>query len=151
MPTLANNKKGLHDHSVIEEFEAGVVLTGAEVKSTRAGQITLKGSYISIDQSNEAWLVGAHISPYRPASSTQKDYDPDRKRKLILHKKEIDTLRGKEKEKGLTIIPISVYTKGSLIKVKLAIAKGKKMHDKRETLKKRDVDRDIRRAMRQKP
>lgn len=150
MPTLATNKKGLHDHSVIEDFEAGIVLTGAEVKSVKAGQINLKGSYISIDGKDEAWLIGAHVSAYKPAAGRQKNYQPDRKRKLILHKKEIDYLRGREKEKGLTILPISVYTKGSLIKVKLALVKGRKLHDKREMLKKKSLDRDIRRTMRQK-
>lgn len=150
MPTLATNKKALFDHKIEEEFEAGIVLSGPEVKSVKAGQVNLKGSYISIDGNDEAWLIGAHISAYKPAASVQKTYKPDQKRKLILHKKEIDTLRGREKEKGLTILPISVYTKGSLVKLKVALVKGKKLHDKRETIKKRDTDRDIRRQLRQK-
>ena len=144
MPTLATNKKGLYDYSIIEDFEAGIVLTGAEVKSVKAGQINLKGSYISIDGQSEAWLIGAHISAYKPAAGRQKDYQPSRQRKLILHRREVDYLRGREREKGLTIMPIYVYTKGSLIKVKLALVKGKKQKDKREIIKKRQIDREIR-------
>lgn len=150
MPTLATNKQGLYDHAVIDEIEAGIVLTGPEVKSVKHSQINLKGSYISIDQKDEIWLIGAHISSYKPAAAIQTNYKPDRKRKLILKKKEIDFLRGKEKEKGLTILPISVYTKGSLIKIKLGLVKGKKKKDKREIIKKRDSDREIRRNLRQK-
>jgi len=150
MPTLATNKKALHDYQVLEKLEAGIVLTGPEVKSVKAGQINLKGSYISIDSKSQAWLVDVHVSPYRPATSVQTDYQPNQRRKLLLKKKEIDYLRGKSKEKGLTILPISVYTKGSLIKLEIAIVKGKKQHDKRETIKKREVDREIRRKLRSK-
>src|SRR3989339_1642544 len=141
MPTLASNKKATFDYRIIEQLEAGIVLSGPEVKSTKAGQINLKGSYISIDQSDDVWLIGAYISPYKPAKASQVGYIADRKRQILLHKKEIDFLRGKEKEKGLTILPLSVYTKGSLIKVKIAIAAGKKKFDKRESIKKRDLDR----------
>jgi len=150
MPTLAINKKGLHDYKVIEKFETGIVLSGPEVKSTKAGQINLLGSYISIDTQNQAWLVEAHISAYKHAASAQKKYSPIQKRRLLLHKREIDYLRGKSKEKGLTIMPISVYTKGSLIKVEVGLVKGKRQRDKREIIKKRDSDRQIRRQMRQK-
>jgi len=150
MSTLATNKKGLHDHQVIEKIEAGIVLSGPEVKSVKAGQINLKGSYISIDGKSQVWLVGAHISAYKPAVSVQTDYQPSGKRKLLIKKKEIDYLRGKGKEKGLTILPISVYTKGSLIKLELGLVKGKKQRDKREIIKKRESDREIRRKMRRK-
>lgn len=150
MPTLATNKKGLHDYKVIEKFETGIVLSGPEVKSVKAGQINLKGSYISIDGKNQAWLVDAHVSSYKQAASVQQKYSPTQKRRLLLHKREIDYLRGKSKEKGLTIMPISVYTKGSLIKVELGLAKGKKQRDKRDIIKKRESDRQIRRHMRQK-
>lgn len=149
-PTIATNKKGLFDHQIIEKFEAGIALTGPEVKSVKAGQTNLKGSYISIDNQSQAWLVGAHISPYKPSAAVQIKYIPTRDRKLLLNKKEIDYLRGKEKEKGLTILPISVYTKGSLIKIGIGLVKGKKQRDKREIIKKRELDREIRRKIRRK-
>ncbi len=150
MPTLASNKKGASDYKIIDKLEAGIVLTGPEVKSVKAGQINLKGSYITIDSKNSAWLIGCHISAYRPAKSSQIGYKPDRSRQLLLNKKEIDYLRGRGSEKGLTIIPISVYTKGSLIKVEIGLAQGKKQYEKREQIKKREVDRQIKRVLRQK-
>ena len=142
--TIAKNKKALHDYQVLEKLEAGIALLGPEVKSVKAGQINLKGSYVSIDNKMEAWLVGAHISPYKPASANQHKYQPTRTRKLIFHKKEIGHLLGKSREKGLTILPISVYTKGGLIKLAVAVVRGKKQHDKRQTIKKRESDREIR-------
>jgi len=151
MPTLATNKKVTHDYSILEKLEAGIVLTGPEVKAVKKGQINLVGSYISIDQQSEAWLIGAHISPYRPASSVQVNYDAAQRRKLLLSKTEIDFLLGKEKERGLTILPLSVYTKGSLIKVGVGICRGKRQFDKRESIKRRDVDREIGRVLRHKP
>ena len=147
MPNLATNKKGLYDYQVLEKFEAGVILSGPEVKSAKAGQVNLTGSYVSIDPRSEIWLVGAHISPYKQARSVQAHYDPTQRRKLLVRKREVDYLRGKSQEKGLTILPISVYTKGSLVKVEIGIVKGKKKADKRETIKKREVDREIRRKM----
>lgn len=150
MPTLATNKHGLNDYLVLEKMETGIVLSGPEVKSVKAGQINLKGSYISIDATSQAWLTDAHVSPYKQAAAHQKNYTPTQPRKLLLHKKELDYLRGKVKESGLTIMPISVYTKGSLIKVELGLVRGKKQYDKRATIKKREVDRQIRRAMRRK-
>jgi len=148
MPTLTTNKKALADYQVLEKFEAGLVLSGPEVKSVKNSQINLKGSYITIDNKSQVWLIGGHISAYKPAKSSQNSYQADQNRKLLLNKKEIDYLRGKEKEKGLTIIPISVYTKGSLIKLEIGLAKGKKKYDKRESIKKRDVDRQIKRILR---
>ncbi|MFA6410273.1 MAG: SsrA-binding protein SmpB [Candidatus Buchananbacteria bacterium] len=147
MPTLATNKKVLADYQVLEKFEAGLVLSGAEVKSVKNGQINLKGSYITINGKNEIWLIGAHIPAYKPAAAFQKDYQPTQSRKLLLHKKEIDQLKGRSQEKGLTIMPISVYTKGSLLKIELALVKGKKQYDKRESIKKREIDRQIRRKV----
>ena len=147
MPIIATNKKALHDYQILEKFEAGIVLSGPEVKSVKAGQINLKGSYISIDSKSQAWLVDAHIASYKPAASIQTNYQPSQRRKLLLRKKEIDYLRGKNKEKGLTILAISGYTKGSLIKLEIAVAKGKKQYDKRETIKKREIDREIRRKL----
>jgi len=150
MPTLATNKRVTHDYSILEKLEVGIVLTGPEVKAVKNGQINLIGSHISIDRHSEAWLIGAHISPYRPASSVQTDYDATRSRKLLLGKIEIDFLLGKEKERGLTILPLSVYTKGSLIKVGIGICRGKRQFDKRESIKRRDVDRQIQRTLRKK-
>jgi SsrA-binding protein len=144
MPTLAHNKKALADYRVVEELEAGIALTGPEVKSVKAGSLNLRGSYISIDQKPEAWLVGATISKYPPAAAVQIGYDPIRRRRLLLKNKEMLYLLGKQHERGLTIIPISVYTKGGLIKVKVAIASGKKQFDKRQDIKKREVNRSIR-------
>lgn len=147
MPQIAINKKALADYTILEKFEAGIALQGPEVKSVKAGQINLKGSYITIDSKSQTWLIGAHISAYKPAAAVQRDYQPTRSRSLLLRKKEVDYLQGKSREKGLTILPISVYTKGSLIKLELAVAKGKKQYDKRQSIKKREIDREIRRSL----
>lgn len=144
---ITKNKDGLFNYEVLETFQAGVVLDGPEVKSIKLGQISLKGSYITIDGNQEAWLVKAHVSPYKPAQGVQKDYDPGRNRKILLRKKEISSLIGKSKQKGLTIIPINVYTKRGLIKVDIALARGKTQIDKRETIKKREVKREIQRTL----
>jgi SsrA-binding protein len=148
MPTLTTNKKALHDYHVQEKFEAGIILTGAEVKSVKNGQINLAGSYISA-RDNGLWLVNCHISPYKMAS-TQQGYNPTHDRKLLLKRKEISSLIGTLTDKGLTVLPISVYTKGSLIKLEVGICRGKKQFDKREIIKKRDNDRSIQRLMRRK-
>jgi SsrA-binding protein len=147
MPNLAVNKKGLHDYQVLEKFEAGIALTGPEVKSAKAGQINLTGGYITISALGQAGLIGAHIAPYKPAAAIQASYDPTRTRRLLLRKKEIDYLMGKSREKGLTIMPISVYTKGSLIKLEIGLVRGKKQFDKRESIKKREIDREIKRKL----
>ncbi len=146
MPVLAKNKKILYDYEILEKFEAGIVLSGAEVKSAKQGQINLKGSYITF-LDNEPFLMNTRISPYKPAKKTQKDYDPEQKRKILLHKNEISRLRGKLDTKGLTIAPISVYTKNNLIKLEICLVKGKKKYEKRETIKKRDIDRRMRERM----
>lgn len=148
MPTLATNKRVFADFHVLEEFEAGIALSGPEVKSVKASNLNLKGSYISLDSSQHAWITGMHIGRYKPATAVQTDYDPTRQRQLLLSKKELDYLTGKSREAGLTILPLSVYTKGSLIKVKLGLVRGKKKFDKRESIKKRETDRSIRRALR---
>lgn len=142
---LATNKKALFDYTLLEKMEAGLVLTGPEVKSVRAGQISLKGAFITF-HNNNAFLTGAHISRYQPAGK-QLEYDPERSRRLVLHKREILYLQGKSQEKGLTIIPISVYTKNRFLKLQIAVAKGKKVFDKRETIKKRDTEKEMRRAL----
>lgn len=147
MPTITVNKKTLHDFSVLQKFEAGLELSGPEVKSVKAGQINLKGSYISIGADNQAWLKSAYIAKYKPAKTAQQNYDAEKPRKLLIKKKEIDYLRGKSREKGLTIMPISVYTKGSLIKLEIAVVRGKKQFDKRSDIKKRDIEREIRRKL----
>lgn len=148
MPTLTTNKKALHNYHVQEKFEAGIVLTGAEVKSVKGGQINLMGSYISA-RDNQLWLINCHISPYKMAS-TQQGYNPTHDRKLLLKRKEISSLVGTLTAKGLTVLPISVYTKGSLIKLEIGVCRGKKQYDKRETIKKRDTDRSIQRLLRNK-
>ncbi len=145
MPTLATNKHAYHNYLVLEEFEAGIILSGSEVKSVKDGQLNLKGSYATLNE-NELWLVNSYISPYK-LSSSQANYKPDQKRKLLLHKKEVSSLIGKLKAKGLTLMPLSVYTKGSLIKIKIGVCRGKKAHDKREYIKKRESDIRIRRLL----
>jgi len=145
MPTIIKNKKGLHNYEVLEKFEAGIVLSGQEVKSVKQGHIHLDGSYVRIKK-GEAWLVGAEIPKYRHAGSL-RDYDAKRDRKLLLRKKEIRYLVGKTQEKGLTLIPVSVYTKRSKIKLEIGVARGKKKHDKREVIKKREDERRISRAI----
>jgi SsrA-binding protein len=141
----ADNKKAFHDYEILERVEAGIKLEGHEVKSVRNGNISLKGTYVAL-VGGEAYLLNAHIAKYRFAGALP-GYEPDRSRKLLLSKKEIAYLRGKSQERGLTIVPLRVYTKGRYIKVEIAVAKGKKSHDKRESLKRRDVDREMRRAM----
>jgi len=145
MPTYAVNKKATFDYEILDTFEAGLVLTGQEVKSIRGKHINLKGSFVSF-HNNEAFLNNAHISKYKFDGIT-KDYDPDKARKLLLSKKEIDLLRGKTMEKGLTVVALSVYTRGSKIKVKIGIAKGKKKHDKRKSIKDRENKKDMDRAV----
>lgn len=143
MKTITINKKGLYSYKILEEYESGVVLTGPEVKAAKLGQINLKGSYATIDQQNEPWLMNAHISAYKPAAGAQKDYDPTQRRKILLKHQEIKSLIGKLKIKGLTLLPIKVYTKKGLVKITLGLAQGKKMADKREIIKKREIDRKI--------
>jgi SsrA-binding protein len=147
MKTLAINKRAKHDYTILKTYEAGLVLLGHEVKSIKTGHISLKGSYITIkqkkDKASEAYLFNAHIPLYKCAS-TVKDYDPYRSRKLLIKKKEINYLVGKKSEQGLAFIPLKIYTKHGLIKLEFGIGKGKKKYDKREDIKKREMDRKIR-------
>ena len=145
MPTLVKNKKAYFDYHILESIEAGLVLFGQEVKALRAGKASLSGSYITVAE-EEAFLANCHISPYQP-KNTPLEYNPSRKRKLLLKKEEIAELLGKEKEKGTALIPLRIYTKGKIIKLEMAIARGKKKADKRETIKIRDIDRDLKRRM----
>lgn len=147
MPILATNKKANFDYKLIESFEAGLVLFGYEVKAVKDGHISLKGAYISFRQS-ELYLIGAHISKYRHAGNLP-DYNPIRERKILLRNKEIKHLLGKKEENGLTLVPVKIYTKHSLIKMELALAEGKKKFDKRADLKKKDLDRQISTLMKQ--
>ena len=144
MPTIAKNKYAYHDYQVLETFEAGIVLSGPEVKAAKAGQVNLKGAYITIDQNNEAWLINCNISAYKPAGISLKSYNPTHSRKLLIQKNELISARTKVQNSGLTILPLSVYTKGSLIKIEVGIVKGKKKYDKREDMKKRDTEREMR-------
>lgn len=142
---LADNKKALFDYEILEKYEAGIVLIGAEVKSVQGGHISLKGAYVTFHH-NEPYLTGAHISRYKPAAGLA-DYDPERSRKLLLRNKEIRHLLAKKEEKGLTIVPLMVYIKHSKIKVEIAVGKGKKQFEKKEKIKARDIERDIRRTL----
>ena len=141
----AQNKKAYHDYEILEEIEAGIVLKGFEVKSIKQGKASLKGARVVV-RGNEAFLIGANVPPYQ-ASNTPKDYDPERARKLLLHRKEIAKLIGKEQQKGLTLPALSLYNKGGLVKLKFAVARGKKKFDKRESIKKRDIERDLKRSL----
>ncbi len=143
--SLAYNRKAKFDYSFIKKYEAGLMLTGSEVKSIKSGQASLKGSFIT-SHKNELFLTNANIPLYKFAGQV-KDYDPSSSRKLLLHKKEISYLLGKLNEKGLTIVPISLYTIRGRVKLSFALAKGKKQYDKRETLKKRTAQREIGRKL----
>lgn len=140
---IANNKKARHDYHLTDEMEAGIVLKGTEVKSIREGRVTIKDSYAEI-KNGEVFLRQLHISPYTFAY--YDNHDPLRSRKLLLHNSEIKRLIGKTKERGFTIVPLKVYFKNGKVKVQIALAKGKKLYDKRETLKERDVNRELDRA-----
>lgn len=153
MKILALNKKASFDYQILETYEAGLVLFGYEVKAVRAKQVSLKGSYISFKtnakNNTEAYLISSHISLYQ-AAGKRDDYDPERPRKLLLKKRELDYLVGKKQEQGLTLIPIKLYTKNSFIKLEIALAKGKKAFDKREDLKKKDAEKHIKTLMKRK-
>jgi len=142
---LIEHKKARLNYEVLEEFEAGLELLGHEVKSIRAKMAKLEGSHVII-RGGEAYLVGMVISPYQPAN-TPLSYDPNRSRRLLLTKKEIGTLLGFEGQKGLTIVPLAIYNKGAHLKVRIAVARGRKLHDKRAVLKERDQKREIERTL----
>ena len=148
MPTLASNRKAFHDYSIEDTFEAGLVLAGHEVKSAKTGQASLTGAYVTI-RNNEAWLRNAYIGKYKQASGLE-NHDENRERKLLLRKSEIRKLQSGSKEKGLTLIPLELYTKKGLIKLKVGLAKGKKQYDKRETIKRKELKRNLDRTIRSK-
>ena len=137
---VATNRRARHDYSIVDTYEAGLVLLGSEVKSLRAGRMELKDSYAVIDN-GEAYLVGAHIAPYDFAR--EGGHDPERRRKLLIHKSEISRLAGILAEKGLTLVPLQVYFKDGKAKIELGLAKGKRTYDKRETLKRREAEREM--------
>lgn len=145
MAEYISNPKANFDYEILETIEAGIVLTGQEVKSIRNGKASIKGSYVKIIN-NEAFLIGAIISPYQP-SNTPTNYDPQKSRKLLLSKKQISVLIGTSRAHGLTLIPLKVYDKNKRIKLLLGIARGKKVYDKREVIKKRDIARAKQRGL----
>jgi SsrA-binding protein len=147
MAVLIKNKKVLFNYEMLEKFEAGIKLFGFEVKSLKNKRGSLGGSYVSV-RNGEAFVLNFDVPPYQPAN-TPSGYDSRRERKLLLTQKEIKRLVGLEQQKGLTIVPISVYTKNNKIKIELVLVRGKKKHDKRETLKKRDTERDMRRELKE--
>ena len=145
MRNLAENKKAYYNYHILEKFEAGISLIGQEVKSIKTRGVNLAGSYL-IEKNGEIFWIGATIPPYQP-KNVPSDYNPERSRKLLLKKSEIKYLIGKQKQKGLTLIPLKLYTKNGKIKIEFGIAKGLKKFDKRELIKKRETEREIKREL----
>ncbi len=143
---FSENRRARFDYETLESYQGGLVLTGSEVKSTRDGGMKLTGAHIAVMQ-GELWLIGAHISKY-VKSGGLTEYDPDRRRKILVRKKELLEISGKSAQKGLTLAPFSVYPSGRQIKLSFGLVRGKKSYDKRESLKKRDLDRTVQRALR---
>jgi SsrA-binding protein len=141
---IASNKKALHEYFVLQKLEAGLELTGTEVKSLRDARAELKDSYI-IFKNGEAFLFGAHISPYKHGNI--QNHDPERTRRLLLHRREIEKLHAQVQEKGLTVVPLRLYFKGNRVKAEVAVVRGKKLHDKRETERRKEADREAAVAM----
>ena len=142
---VSTNRKAKFEYHLLEEFEAGISLKGSEIKSIRAGQMSIKEAYIRVSD-HEAWLMEAYVAPYTEAN--RYNHEPRRPRQLLLHKREIKKLRETAKQKGLTIIPTKVYLKSGRAKVEIALARGKKMHDKRQAIKERDTERELKRQIR---
>ena len=143
---VANNRKASFEYFLLEKFEAGLVLQGSEIKSIRAGQMSIQESYVDVVNGEEAWLVDAHIAPYEQAN--RFNHDPKRKRKLLLHKKQIREIWNNVRIKGMTVVPLRVYLKDGRAKIEIALAKGKKAYDKRATIAKRDEARSAERETR---
>jgi len=141
---LSDNRQAGHNYHLLERYEAGIALTGTEVKAAKDGKIQLKESFAEVS-GNEAWLVNAHINQY--SHGNRENHEPTRRRKLLLHRREIDKLLGTTREKGLTLIPTKIYLKNGRIKCELAVAKGKKLHDKRESERKREMEAEARAAI----
>ena len=143
---IADNRRARHDYEILERIEAGIALKGTEVKSVRAGKVQLKDSYVEV-KDGDAYLVGAHISPYSHGNIT--NHKPDRSRRLLLKRREIDRIFGKTTMQGLTCVPLSVYLAGNLVKIEIAIARGKKLYDKRQTEKRKVMEAEARDALSQ--
>ena len=144
MPDIARNRQASHKYHLLEKWEAGLVLTGTEVKSLRGGKAQIKDGYASV-RDGEVWLYNVHIPPYAPA--TRENHEPERPRKLLLHKREIERLIGKTREKGLTLVPTRIYFSGGRAKVEIALARGKDVGDKRRSIKERELKREMERAV----
>jgi len=144
LKTVATNRKALHNYHILDSTEAGIALTGTEIKSVRMGSVSLAEAYVKPEK-GEMWLLGAHIARYD--ASGPNCHEPTRPRKLLLHRKQIRLLAAEAKEKGLTLVPLSMYIKDSRAKVQVSLAKGKKQYDKREAIAKRDADREIDRTL----
>lgn len=144
--TVATNRKAYHDYTLDDKIEAGIVLIGSEIKSIRAGQVNLRDSYAAIEE-GEVWLINAHIAPYDPAS--RFGHEPRRRRKLLLHSRQIARLANRMQEKGYTLVPLRMYLKKNRAKIELALARGKHEYDKRQAIAKRDDERRMRRALRE--
>jgi SsrA-binding protein len=140
---VANNRKAHFEYFLLESFEAGIALAGTEIKSIRAGQISLAEAYVEVTE-RDAWLVNAHIAPYEAAS--RNNHDPKRPRHLLLHKREIREMFDSVRQKGVTVVPVQAYLKDGRVKLEIALAKGKKLYDKREVMAKRDAEREMKRA-----
>jgi len=145
--TIATNRKAYHNYHILESIEAGIALTGTEIKSIRAGRVNLGDAYVR-PEGGELWLVNAHIARYEPGSYLS--HEPRRPRKLLLHRKQIDNLASKVLERGFTLVPVRLYIKDSIAKVEVALARGKKLYDKRESIARREAEREMGRAMRRK-
>jgi SsrA-binding protein len=143
---IATNRKARYQYHFHDTYEAGLVLKGSEIKSIRAGQVSLQEGFVAFEGS-EAWLVNVHVAPYNPAS--RENHEPRRKRKLLLHRREIERLRGRVQEKGFTIVPTRLYLKDGRAKVEIALVRGKKLHDKRQAIVKRDSKRQVERALKE--
>jgi len=143
--TIATNKRAFFDYQILETYEAGIELKGYEVKSIKTGRINLAGSY-AVLKNNQVWLINADVPPYQP-KNTPSDYDPKRSRRLLLRKTEIKGLIGQIQEKGLTLVPLKVYTKNRKIKIEIGLAKSRKKVDKRELIKKRESEKEIKETM----
>ena len=143
---VAKNRKAGFEYFLLEKFEAGLALQGSEIKSIRAGQMSITEAYVDIPDGQEAWLIEAHIAPYKQAS--RFNHDPKRKRKLLLHRKQIRELWNNVRIKGMTIVPVRVYLKHGRAKIEIALARGKKAYDKREAIARRDQERDMERSTR---
>lgn len=141
--TVATNRKAFHNYHIGDSIEAGIALTGSEIKSVRSGRVSLSDAYVRPER-GELWLLSAHIARYE--ASSYLSHEPTRPRKLLLHRKEIDNLTSKVSEKGLTLVPTRLYIKDSIAKVEIALAKGKKLYDKRESISRREVERELARA-----